>query len=323
MKLTKKNSCSKINEMFVKFLSEIEEPKISELGGKGYSLAVLMNNGFNVPKGFVIVSDTFFEYLRQNKLMKKVREIVAEINEENFQGKSKEIRDLMLSKTIPEKVVSEVKNALDKLNVKYVSVRSSTVSEDGLKASFAGMHDTFLNVEAEPIPVLESVKKCWTSLFNERAVIYRLRKKLLHLEGMAVIVQEMIPAEVSGVTFTRHPLNEKFLLIEASYGIGDLIVGGRVEPDDYVIDRETLEIIERKIGKKDKMTLIEDKETKIVKVKREISEKQALSDDIIKQVASTSLKVEKIFKYPQDIEWCRLGEKIWLLQSRSITRRGG
>jgi pyruvate,water dikinase len=305
--------------MFVKFLGEIKEPKVSELGGKGYSLAVLVNNGFNVPRGFILISEAFFGYLRKNNMIEKVRKLSSEINENNFREKSREIKGSIFSGKIPREVVREVEVGLRKLNAKFVSVRSSAVSEDSLKASFAGLHDTFLNIKAEINSILENVKKCWASFFNERAIIYRVKKKIPHLEGMAVIIQEMIPSEVSGIVFTTHPMNDKFLLIEASYGIGDMVVGGRVEPDDYVVNRETLEIVERKIGRKSIMTAIEGKETKVVNVERELAESQALSDEKIKEIAKISLKVEKIFNYPQDIEWCMWGGKLWLLQSRPIT----
>jgi len=305
--------------MFVSFLKEIKGPKISELGGKGYSLVILMKNEFNVPKGFIIISQAFFKFLKDNKLKEKIEKLIYEINESNFQEKSKEIKNLITNGKIPRKIVFEIEAGLKKLNAKSVSVRSSAVSEDSLKASFAGLHDTFLNVKSDLNNVLENIKRCWASLFNERAVIYRIKKGIPHLEGMAVVVQEMIPAEISGVTFTVHPIKARYLLIEASYGIGDLIVGGRVEPDDYVVDRETLEIVERKIGRKDKMNVIKDEEVKIVVVERELAEKQALSDEKIKEIALISLKVEKLFNYPQDIEWCIWNNKLWLLQSRAIT----
>jgi pyruvate,water dikinase len=307
-----------MNEVFVKFLDEIKEPKVSELGGKGYSLAVLFNNGFSVPRGFVIVSEAFFEYLRQNNMMEKVQKLSSEITENNFEEKSKEIKNLIINGKIPREIISEVEAGLRKLNVKFVSVRSSAVSEDSLKASFAGLHDTFLNVKAEASSVLESVKKCWVSLFNDRAVIYRIKKKIPHLEGMAVIIQEMIPAEISGVVFTTHPMNEKFILIEASYGIGDMVVGGKVEPDDYVVDRETLEIVERKMGRKDKMSIIEGEEVKVIDVKEELAKERVLPDGKIKEIAETCLRIERIFNSPQDIEWCIYNDRLWLLQSRAI-----
>jgi len=302
----------------IKFLNEIRETKVSELGGKGYSLSVLMNNGFNVPKGFAIISKAFFEFLKENNLKEKIEKLASEINENNFQEKSNEIRNLILEGEIPEEIISEIKEAIEKLNVEYVSIRSSAVSEDSLKASFAGLHDTFLNVKAEIEPVLKNVKKCWASLFNERAVIYRIKKKIPHLEDMAVVVQEMIPAEISGITFTKHPTDES-LIIEASYGLGDMIVGGKLEPDDYRVERQTLEIKDKKIGRKNKMSTIESESIKVVDVETKLAEKQVLRDDKIKEIAKTCLKVEKIFNYPQDIEWCISNNKLWLFQSRAIT----
>ena len=304
----------------VKFLNEINEPEVSELGGKGYSLAVLINNGFNVPKGFVITSEVFFKFLRFNNSMGRIENLSSEINENNFQEKSKEIKNLILSGKTPEEIASKIEENLNKLNVQYVSIRSSAVSEDSLTASFAGLHDTFLNVKTDLDIVLENVKKCWASLFNERAVIYRLKKKITRLvEGMAIIIQEMIPAEVSGITLTIHPSNEKALLIESSYGLGDLIVSGRIQPDDYIVDRETLVILDIRIGVKKRMNICKEKGTEIVEIKKELIEMQVIPDEKIQEIAKICSEIGKIFDHPQDIEWCIYNNKIWLLQSRPIT----
>lgn len=303
----------------VKFLNEIKEPKVSELGGKGYSLAVLINHGFNVPKGFVIVSDAFFEYLKQNNLMESTEKLTSEVDENNFQEKSKKIKKLILNGKVPERIALEIKTNLAKLDVQYVSIRSSAVSEDSLKASFAGLHDTFLNIKSEPELVLENIKKCWASLFNERAVVYRIRKNIPHLEGMAVVIQEMIPAEVSGITFTVHPTKEKTLLIEASYGIGDMVVSGKVEPDDLAVGRGTLEITEKTLGNKTKMSICQSGQVEVTRVEKEFAEKQVIPDERIKEIAKICLNIEKLFKYPQDIEWCICKDKLWVLQSRAIT----
>lgn len=291
---------------------------VSEIGGKAHSLSVLLNNGFNVPPGFVITSSAFFDFLKNNSLLEETQRLALEITENNFKEKSNQAKEAILSGEIPENIASEIKGFLSRLGVEYVSVRSSAVSEDSLKSSFAGLFDTFLNVKAELPSVLEYVRKCWASLFNERAVAYRIRKGIPHLEGMAVIIQEMIPAEVSGITFTVHPANEETLLIEAAYGIGDLIVGGKIEPDEYVIDRKTMESLERKIGKKNKMSICKNGKSEVKDVRDDLVEKQAISGGRISEVAQTSLKVEKIFNYPQDIEWCILNNKVWLLQSRPI-----
>ena len=293
---------------------------VKEIGGKGYSLSVLIKNNLDVPKGFAIISDTFFKFLKRNNLMEKIKKLIFEINENNFRKKGKEIKNLILNGKMPEEIATEIGENLNRLNVQYVSIRSSAVSEDSLKASFAGLYDTFLNVKTEPDLILENIKKCLASLFNERAIIYRIKKKISHIEGIAIIIQKMIPAEISGITFTFHPTDEKCLLIEASYGIGDMIVSGKVDPDDYTIDRQSLEILEKKIGKKCKMSTIESEKIKVVEVEKELAEKQVLSYDNIKEIAQICLNVEKIFNYPQDIEWCIFNNKLWLLQSRAITK---
>lgn len=308
------------NMSIVKFLNEIKEPKVLELGGKGYSLAVLTNNGFNVPKGFVITSETFFKFLKDNNLTEGIEKLTSEINENNFREKSMECKRLLLNGKIPEEITSEIKESLNKLNVQYLSIRSSAVSEDSLKASFAGLHDTFLNIKMEVDLVLENIKKCWASLFNERAVIYRIKKNITRLvEGMAIIIQEMIPTEVSGITLTIHPSNEKALLIESSYGLGDLIVSGRIQPDDYIVDRETLEILDIRIGVKKRMNICKEKGTEIIEIKKELIEMQVIPDEKIQEIAKICSEIGKIFDHPQDIEWCIYNNKIWLLQSRPIT----
>lgn len=306
--------------MFAKSLEGKNERTVQELGGKGYSLAVLVNNKFDIPKGFVIISEAFFKFLEHNDLLEKIEGVASEIDKDNFREKSEKIKDLILGGEIPEEIVVEIKSKLIGLNVKTIAIRSSAVSEDSLKASFAGLFDTFLNIKSDLGSVLGGIKKCWASLFNERATIYRLGKSMPHLEGMAVIIQEMIPAEVSGITFTAHPMNKKLLLVEASYGIGDMIVSGRVDPDDYTVDRETLEIVERRIGKKDKMNIIYGEKIRTVDVKKGLTERRVLPDKKVKEIALTCLEVEKIFGYPQDIEWCISNSRLWLLQSRPVTR---
>ena len=304
------------------FIAELKNNlPVSEIGGKAYSLSVLLKNIFNVPQGFVVTSSAFFDFLRHNDLYEEIHRLALEIGQDNFKEKSRQAREAILKGEMPENIASEIDRFLSRLGAKYVSVRSSAVSEDSLKASFAGLFDTFLNVKAELPLVLKNIRRCWASLFNERAVAYRIRKGIPHLEGMAVIIQEMIPAEVSGITFTVHPANKETLLIEAAYGIGELIVGGKVEPDGYVIDRETMECVEKKIGEKNKMSVCRNGKSEVEEVRDELVEKQAISDKKVGEVAQISLKVEKVFNYPQDVEWCISDGKIWLLQSRPITHQ--
>ena len=292
---------------------------VRELGGKGYSLGILIKNNFDVPKGFVIISKAFFNFLKYNGLTEKIEKLASDIDKDNFQERSEKIKNLILNGKMAEEIVSEINESLSKLNLQSVSIRSSAVSEDSLKASFAGLHDTFLNIKVDIDLISENIKKCWSSLFNKRAVIYRINKEIPHLEGMAIVIQEMIPAEVSGITFTTHPFDKKSLLIEASYGIGNMIVSGKINPDYYIIDRKSLEIKEKKIKRKDKMSTAKEGEIKVVEVEKRLAEKQVLSEDKLKEIAKTCLKVENLFNYPQDIEWCIAYSRLWLLQSRAIT----
>lgn len=301
---------------------------VTEVGGKGYSLRILLDNGFNVPKGFVITSEAFFEYLTRNGLMAKTEKLVSRIDENNVPEKSEEIKDSISSGKMPKEITSEVENKLIRLiptfNVQYVSIRSSAVSEDSSKASFAGLHDTFLNVKTDLSLVLENIKKCWSSLFNNRAVIYRIKKEIPHLEGMAVIVQEMIPAEVSGTAFTAHPDtgDMSMMVIECSWGLGQAVVSGLIVPDRYIVNKSDPKVINKILGTK-KVT-IKTKENGVARM--DTSEDKmtsfCLNDALIENLAMVCLNIEYLFKYPQDIEWCIQKNRIWILQSRYITTLG-
>jgi phosphoenolpyruvate synthase/pyruvate phosphate dikinase len=294
---------------------------VPEIGGKAHSLSVLLNNGFNVPQGFVITSSAFFDFLRQNGSLEEVQELASEMTGGNFKEKSAEAREAILKGEIPKSMASEIDGFLNRLVAKYVSIRSSAASEDSLRSSFAGLFDTFLNIKVETPLVLDNVKKCWASLFNERAVAYQIRKGDPHLEGMAVIVQEMIPAEISGTAFTAHPdkKDADMIVIESSWGLGEAIVSGKVTPDMYVVDKKGLTVISRKLGRK--KVMVRAQENGVSQIDTPIEKKNtfSLNNDSIENLCRICLRIEKLFSHPQDIEWCVHSNKIWILQSRSIT----
>ena len=279
----------------VKFLNEIKKPKVVELGGKGYSLAMLINNGFNVSKGFVITSGSFLQYFKKNHLLEKIKALSTEINENNFQSKSKTIKQLILDGKMPTAIITEVKFGLNKLNAKYVAVRSSGIAEDSLKASFAGLFDTYLNIKTESDLVLENIKKCWASLFNERAIIYRIRKNLSHFGGMAVIIQEMVDAESSGVVFTVNPITKKRneLVLEAGFGLGDLIVSGKEIPDSYIVDKRKLKIVRKQIGEQNKASRIIGGRIKMMKLTKTKKLSQKVPDEKILELTKLCIKIER------------------------------
>jgi len=308
-----------MKKTFVKLLSNQETPCLSVFGGKGHNLYKLYHNGFNVPKCYLITSHIYLEYLKQNNIYKRIKEKIINVNKNKIHSNIMEIKRLILQGKISDNIKADIEDILKTLNVEYVAVRSSAVNEDSLKSSFAGLHDSFLNVKAETNFVLDHVKKCWASLYNKRAILYRIRKNLPLFEGMGIIIQEMIAAKISGVTFTYHPVNKEALLIEAGYGIGDMIVSGKVIPDYYLVNRNTYKTIETKIGKKEKMSVVKDGKIKIISVPLVLTKKLALTNNDIREIAQTSIKVEKLMNYPQDIEWCIWNDKLWLLQSRAIT----
>lgn len=303
----------------IKWLRDITEQHRKLIGGKGCSLGILVQKGFNVPNGFVLMSSAFFDFLVHNNLEKRLKELRTTIDKSNIKKVSSQARTLLLKGEIPTDVSSEVQDCLEKLRAHHVSIRSSASSEDSSSAAFAGLYDTFLNVESVPDLVLEKLKQCWASLFNERAVAYLLARGIPDVEGMAVIIQVMVPAEASGVTFTAHPMEPMTLVMEVSYGLGNMIVCGEVDPDHYVLNRHTLEIVRKKIGQKHKMTIIQDGKIRTVNVQGSFVAQEVLSDDKIKEVAGVCLSIEHTFDYPQNIEWCISNERLWLLQSRPVT----
>ncbi|MGA1840887.1 MAG: PEP/pyruvate-binding domain-containing protein [bacterium] len=302
----------------IKVITDVEVPKRSSLGGKAFSLCTLSKEGINIPKGFIVTCEAFFRYLEYNCIRDKIEKLSSEINRENLQEKVKAIYTLTQNKEMPPEISQEIHDHLKLLNNKAVAIRSSAVSEDSAKSSFAGMHDTFLNIKPDLSSIIKNIKRCMLSLFSERAVTYRLIKKLGLIEGIAVIVQEMIPAQAAGITFTVHPMIKECMLIEASYGIGELIVSGKIEPDAYTIKRGSFKILNKTVGLKDKMCIVDNSGCKTIAVKKDMIDKDALKANEIEKISKECFKIENIFKGPQDIEWCILNNRIWILQSRII-----
>ena len=191
-----------------------------------------------------------------------------------------------------EELKKEIKQTLKKFKLPF-AIRSSATVEDLAKASFAGQYDTFLNIKKQD--VIKHVKKCWDSINTERAQFYRKQHKIKGKILMAVIVQEMVKADFAGIVFTIDPVHKKNILIETAPGLGEAIVSGKLTPNDYFVDRTTFEIVDKKINTKE------------------------LDKKIIKELAKTSLEIEKLFASPQDIEFATKNNQIFILQSRPIT----
>ncbi len=282
-----------------------EKTTLGEAGGKGLNLHLMVDAGFNVPPGFIINTEAYKEYVESNGLWRIIEESIQDIDGiEALQRASEKIREAFSIGIMPSQIRDEILAAYSEKNLGKVAVRSSATAEDLPDTSFAGQQDTYLNVEGEEA-LLRAVVDCWSSLWTPRAIGYRDRNKIPQKEvSLAVVVQSMVQSESSGVMFTVNPLTgvRTEVVINATFGFGELLVSGKIEPDEYILDKETLEIQSIKIGSK-----------------LDNSDKQALTDKEIKTLTGIGLRIHKHYGSPQDIEWAIIGETFYILQSRPVT----
>ncbi len=300
------------------------EATLARAGGKGANLAVLARAGFPVPPGFIITTDAYCAFVRANQLSSRILEIARTISPDDLtklENASAEIRALFERGTLPADVAADITSAYRQLVTQLpVAVRSSATAEDLPGLAFAGQQDTYLNVAGDQA-VLDAVKKCWGSLWTARAMVYRARNRIPPDEiALAVVVQEMVPSESSGVVFTANPVTGRRdeIVIDASFGLGEAIVSGQVDPDHYVVDPHTWKIIERRLGAKE-LSIMPAGGQGTATVRQDRSHEQALPDEQVVELAKTAWRVAEHFGAPQDIEWAWAHQKLYLLQSRPIT----
>lgn len=273
--------------MFIKEFKDITRFDVALVGGKGASLGEMTLSGILVPPGFVVTTETFKTYNNQE---------------------------------IPIDVQEKILKAFDKLRSERVAVRSSAVAEDSLTASWAGQLESYLNVPREDL--IKSIRNCWNSIRSERALSYAAEQNLSEEKlSVAVIVQKMIESEVSGVMFTVNPItkNPNEIMIEAGFGLGELLVQGLITPSNFVIDKKTFRIISRDIQIQDKMLIFKDGKNQGIRLSKKEGSKQALTDKQLRELARIGTNIEKHYDFPQDIEWAMEKDKFHILQSRPIT----
>ncbi len=327
---------------YVIFPEDVEEEDLQKIGGKGFNLAKMLKAGFPVPPCFFVTTDAYHKFLEDNDLKSKIIERISKINFSDVNSlieASKEIKSWIIQSSVPEDVKKEIIEAYRKLAQSdipdvdvgiikgfredlFVAVRSSAVTEDIGKASAAGQQETFLNIKGS-LNVVESVKRCWASMFTPRAIYYRHQKNLPQDAGIGVVVQKMVNSEKSGVMFTLNPAKPKeanVIVIEAVFGLGETIVQGEVTPDMYIVDKESGKILEKNIGKK-LWERVRDSSGKTIK--REVPENkveaQVLTDNEIVAIAAYGKKIEEYYRRPQDIEFAVERGKIYIVQSRPVT----
>jgi pyruvate,water dikinase len=303
------------------------------VGGKGVNLARMAQAGLPVPPGFCVSTAAYREFLGGSDggtLGERVAAVTATISADDrgeLEGVAARIRDMIIAAPVPPAVAAEITEAYAALGG-FVAVRSSGTAEDLAEASFAGQHDTYLEVLGAE-PVVDAVKRCWASLWTERAIGYRRAHGFADdAVSIAVVVQRMVVAEVSGVMFTANPLTSATdeVVINASWGLGEALVQGMVTPDEVVVQTPTLttplRVIERTTGAKE-LRIVRDGDAGGVRTEGVATvdrDRDTLDDANALELAELGLRVQEFYGgFPQDVEWARADGEFLLLQARPIT----
>ncbi len=299
----------------VRALADIGPDDLALVGGKGLGLGALLRAGAPVPDGFVVTTDAYRDTLRHNGIPDTLTEVGAP-------GGLHELGARLAEATLPVDLAGAITAAYAALGADVpVAVRSSATAEDLDGASFAGQQETVLNVVGIDA-VLDAVRRCWASLWSGPAVAYRRRAGIGSAElAMAVVVQQLVPADAAGVLFTADPLTgaRDRLVVDATWGLGEALVGGPVTPDHLVIDKATGAVLEQRIADKDKMSVCRDQGITLTAVPEHLRRAPALQANEIAQLVELARLVEAAAGAPRDIEWACRGGRVLLTQARAIT----
>jgi len=310
----------------VLWLEEIKKEDIISVGGKGASLGEMTAIGLPVPKAFVVTAQAFRRFLIETgieeELFRKLERLDVDDNGA-LESVSREVQDIVLGVEMADQIRQDIVEAYDRMgaNGTVVAVRSSATAEDLPDASFAGQQETFLNILGET-DLLDAVQRCWASLYGARAIYYRAKQGFDDRSvNIAVVVQELIGSEKSGVMFTSHPVTgEPLTIVEGSWGLGEAVVSGSVSPDNYVFDLRSERVVDRLIAEKEIMIVPEGRHgTKTVKLSAKQRTAPVLSDAEVARLATLGKIAEDHYGVPQDVEWAIVGDEFFILQSRPIT----
>lgn len=304
--------------------SEVGLRDVASVGGKGANLGELARAGFRVPQGFVVTAQAYLAALDAAGQRARVQALYASLEADkpdSLRKISLELRELIRQIPIPASIASELRCAYRALGEDArVAVRSSATSEDTAGFSFAGMHETFTNVRGEN-DVLDKIRACWTSLFGERVLSYRASRGLSEEPAIAVVVQRMVDADCAGVMFTVDPTDSdrSRVVIEAAFGLGEVVVSGQVEPDTYIVSKQGPRVLEARIGHKTHKFVHGPQGTERISLDDQQAAARVLDDARLIELCQLALRVETHYAAPQDTEWAYEGSTLYLLQSRPIT----
>ncbi len=304
-------------------LFALDSGHVAIAGGKGASLGAMLQDGLPVPEGFAVLTRAYWDFVAHNGFEEALRKLVEDVPPDDSQllaESAQAIKDRFIAGEIPAHVAQAIGQAYEEISGGLVVVRSSATAEDLPGASFAGQHDSFLNIEGNG-EVCDAVRRCWASLWNPRAVSYRKRAGLDTTDiAIAVVVQRMIDAERSGVLFTANPLDHRRdrMLLSASFGLGEAVVGGQVTPDTWLLE-STGKVIEHHLADKQVITVREGAGTVNHSMPEEKRRALTLNMEEVAALADLGARAQQFFGSPQDLEWAIKGARIYLVQSRPIT----
>lgn len=316
-----------MNNTFILWFNEVTKEDVGIVGGKGANLGEMTRAGFPVPPGFIVTASAYYRFLQDNKLDEAIQDILKGVQYEDQQSleqASGRIKKLILQGAMPEQLANAITEAYGTLGEHWdvlVAVRSSATAEDLPTASFAGQQETYLNVQGKE-QVLHKVKQAWASLFDARAIFYRHENQFDHFRvGIAVPIERMIESEASGVMFTVDPItnDRSKIVIEAIYGLGEMIVQGKVTPDHYEVDKATLGILTRTIAQQALKFVKQGIENKEVPIAPDEQQAQKIPDETIRSLAQLGKQLEEHYHFPQDSEWAVEQGRIYLVQTRPVT----
>ena len=297
----------------LKTFKQITRKDQYKAGGKAYSLGRMIKH-FPIPNGFVILSYTFDIFIKENQLKGKIKKIIS--SSDDCFTKSQKIKDLIISAPLNKTDARDIMNHFARLHSPFVAVRSSATCEDSIDKAWAGQLDTFLNTDKENL--LDNIKLCWASLLSERALAYG--GDILNKASVAVVVQEMVFADVAGVAFSVNPLTQNIneILVNAVYGLGEAIVSGEVTPDQYLIHK-TGRILDQTHVPQSKGLYSKRKNVTWCDIPQKEQNKAKLSPEMILKLGAIVAKIEKFYHFPVDTEFAVKNKKIYILQARPIT----
>jgi pyruvate,water dikinase len=311
----------------IAFFEELSVADVPRAGGKGANLGELVRAGFPVPPGFVVTAEAYLDAMTASGARQKVLDLASDVDVNDtaaLEAASERLRALVRESGMSDTLRDEIVGGYERIGGGRVAIRSSATSEDTADASFAGMNQTFTNVEGAE-EVVARVVDCWASLYGARVVAYRKARDFADEPAIAVVVQKMVASERSGVMFTADPATRdpERIVIEAAIGLGEVVVGGEVEPDTYIVTRTWPWPEQVRVGVQTHAIFTDPTGGN---VRRELTPEEGgrrvLSDAEVVEIASLGARIQQHYGAPQDVEWAIVDDKVYVLQSRPITTLG-